>query len=148
MAALQNQGSSANELLGDPACKADVSTPPDFHAEDATGGSLPSAFRSCCRCLSPGLRKSDLSALERRQKAAEWTNVFSDSEGMTTCSEGVSAASDADAIFEDDLAALELDQRHAEQTQQQSGAERSSSTPVRTSSSTRLAEQPLVQAAT
>ncbi|KAL1524077.1 hypothetical protein AB1Y20_018987 [Prymnesium parvum] len=42
------------------------------------------SWRTCCRDLCHRLRLgggvSDLSALERRQKAQEWSNVFSDSE--------------------------------------------------------------------
>jgi len=60
---------------------------------DHTGvafGGRPS-WRNCCRDLCQRLRSgggiTDLSALERRQKAQEWTSVFSDSEhesGVTT----------------------------------------------------------------
>ena len=71
-------------------------------------------WQNCCRDLCHsllswrGLRASDLDALERRQKAAEWSNVFSDGEWGSE-SGGLGTASQAsDALGDVELADMDM----------------------------------------
>ena len=70
-------------------------------------------WQNCCRELCVwwrtigGLRASDLDALERRQKAAEWSNVFSDGEWGSESALSGPGSQASDTLGEVELADME-----------------------------------------